>query len=81
MRCHDQRINDREDAAARPCGDCGTPMMLAAALPRLGVLPALRSYRCAVCGNVELDVLEHLQPLSETAATKRARPGRDVGGC
>ena len=35
-------------------------MVLAALLPRLSALPALRSYRCQSCGNVELDVLEHL---------------------
>ena len=35
-------------------------MVLAALLPRLSTLPALRSYRCPCCGNVELDVLEHL---------------------
>lgn len=35
-------------------------MVLAALLPRLSALPALRSYRCPSCGNVELDVLEHL---------------------
>ena len=79
MQCQDQRIKDPKDAAPRTCGDCGTEMMLAAALPRLSVLPALRCYRCAACGNVELDVLEHLRPLSETAAIERARPGRDVG--
>jgi hypothetical protein len=36
-------------------------MVLAALLPRLSALPALRSYRCPSCGNVELDVLEHLR--------------------
>ena len=35
-------------------------MVLAALLPRLSTLPALRSYHCPCCGNVELDVLEHL---------------------
>jgi hypothetical protein len=35
-------------------------MVLAALLPRLSALPALHSYRCPSCGNVELDVLEHL---------------------
>jgi hypothetical protein len=39
-------------------------MLLAALLPRLSALPALRSYRCPCCGNVELDVLEHLRGIS-----------------
>jgi hypothetical protein len=45
-------------------------MMLAALLPRLGALPELRSYRCAACGNVELEVLEHFgaRPSAPAAA-------------
>jgi len=38
-------------------------MVLAALLPRLSALPALRSYRCPCCGNVELDVLGHLRDI------------------
>jgi hypothetical protein len=48
-------------------------MTLAALLPRLGALPELRSYRCAACGNVELDVLEHFgaRPSAPAAAGRR----------
>lgn len=38
-------------------------MVLAALLPRLSTLPALRSYRCPCCGNVDLDVLEHVRDI------------------
>jgi hypothetical protein len=48
-------------------------MTLAAALPRLGALPALRSYRCTMCGNVELDVLEHFGPRARGDALRQPR--------
>jgi hypothetical protein len=79
MQGHEQRIRDRKDTDRRTCDDCGAEMVLAAALPRLGVLPALRSYRCAACGNVELEVLEHLRPATAPAAIARVRRGREVG--
>jgi hypothetical protein len=59
MDCREQRAESVDSLPPRPCGDCGREMTLAALLPRLGALPELRSYRCAACGNVELDVLEH----------------------
>jgi DNA-directed RNA polymerase subunit RPC12/RpoP len=60
MQRHDRPSQDVRDTPPRACGDCGRDMVLAALLPRLGILPALRNYRCPTCGNVELDVLDHL---------------------
>jgi hypothetical protein len=48
-------------------------MTLAVALPRLGALPALRSYRCTMCGNVELEVLEHFGPRPGSAVMRQPR--------
>ena len=62
MQCADPWNDDVETVPSRSCGECGRDMTLAVALPRLGALPALRSYRCTMCGNVELDVLEHFGP-------------------
>jgi hypothetical protein len=60
MQCRERSTQDVSGVLPRTCADCGGEMVLAALLPRLSALPALRSYRCPCCGNVELDVLEHL---------------------
>jgi hypothetical protein len=74
MQYADQWNEDVETTPSRRCGECGRDMTLAVALPRLGALPALRSYRCTVCGNVELDVLEHFGPQPRDAAVRPPRP-------
>jgi hypothetical protein len=61
MQCRERSTQDVSGVLPRTCADCGGEMVLAALLPRLSTLPALRSYRCPSCGNVELDVLEHLR--------------------
>jgi predicted nucleic acid-binding Zn ribbon protein len=71
MQCADQWNEDVETIPSRRCGECGHDMTLAVALPRLGALPALRSYRCTMCGNVELDVLEHFGPRPRDAAVRQ----------
>jgi hypothetical protein len=60
MQCRERSTQDVSGVGPRTCADCGGEMVLAALLPRLSALPALHSYRCPSCGNVELDVLEHL---------------------
>ena len=65
--------DDVETIPSRTCGECGCDMTLAAALPRLGALPALRSYRCTMCGNVELDVLEHFGPPPRNVTVRQPR--------
>jgi hypothetical protein len=73
MPCADPWNDDVETIPSRTCGECGCDMTLAAALPRLGALPVLRSYRCTMCGNVELDVLEHFGPPPRDAAMRPPR--------
>ena len=73
MPCVDPWNDDVETIPSRTCGECGCDMTLAAALPRLGALPALRSYRCTMCGNVELDVLEHFGPPPRSATVRQPR--------
>jgi|SRR5262245_39595816 len=63
MPCRERSSQDATGVGPRTCADCGGEMVLAAFLPRLSALPALRSYRCPCCGNVELDVLEHLRDI------------------
>ena len=73
MQCADQWNDEVETIPPRCCGECGRDMTLEAALPRLGALPALRSYRCTMCGNVELDVLEHFGPRPHSATVRQPR--------
>src|SRR5262245_1222388 len=63
MQCRERSPQDVSGVSPRTCADCGGEMVLVAFLPRLSALPALRSYRCPCCGNVELDVLEHLRDI------------------
>jgi len=61
MQCEERGTQD--GVLHRVCADCGGEMVLAALLPRLSALPALRSYRCPCCGNVQLDVLGHVRDI------------------
>jgi hypothetical protein len=72
--CRDPWQEDVDATLSRTCGECGRDMTLAVALPRLGALPALRSYRCTICGNVELDVLEHFGPRPRSTTVRQPRP-------
>jgi hypothetical protein len=63
MQCRERSTQDVSGVVHRTCADCGGEMVLAALLPRLSALPALRSYRCPCCGNVELDVLGHVRDI------------------
>src|SRR5262249_61595285 len=82
MQCRERSTQDLSGVGPRTCADCGGEMVLAALLPRLSALPALRSYRCPCCGNVELDVLEHLRdiPAGSPRGTRMSWSAQSGGG-
>jgi len=47
-----------QPAPAIDCEKCGAPMKLLGSLPRLGVYPELRTYKCDACRRVETTVAE-----------------------
>jgi len=51
------RPNDAEFGTP-PCPSCGRPMRFLRAVPRLGALPELRSYQCAICGVTYTEAVE-----------------------
>jgi predicted RNA-binding Zn-ribbon protein involved in translation (DUF1610 family) len=48
----------RPPANVRRCDNCGAAMEPAAVLPRFGMHPELRSYRCPLCGNMAVDSMD-----------------------
>jgi hypothetical protein len=44
--------DDEAEAPARKCERCGADMKFVAALPRVGGLPRLNTFRCMQCDNI-----------------------------